>query len=169
MVYATSVRAFAPLPPPLRLVMQGWAAGHLSSVASYCYGTYTLSMRTAKASSGPGTKAFTCFGMFSEVSVALGPPIAEMETADRCQSFNQPVMSPLCVACEAGVGPQRNQRLRPQRRPREARPWVREGIGRSMCPTLFPLPQPHLSVAAYLCVLMLHGMAWRGVGWALFL
>lgn len=48
---------------------QGWAAGHLSSVASYCYGTYTVSMRTAKASSGPGTKAFTCFGMFSEVSV----------------------------------------------------------------------------------------------------
>ena len=45
-----------------------WAAGHLSSVASYCYGYYEIAMRSAHSPTGhTGTKAFTCYGMFSQV------------------------------------------------------------------------------------------------------
>lgn len=50
-----------------------WAAGHLSSVQSYCYGVYTLQLRTAhNPSQGhTGTRAFTCYGMYSDVRVRL--------------------------------------------------------------------------------------------------
>ncbi len=46
-----------------------WAAGHMSSVDSYCYGTYTVSLHTAKRDGSNGDKAFSCFGMYSDVSV----------------------------------------------------------------------------------------------------
>ena len=51
-----------------------WTAGHLSTVQSYCFGRYTLRLRTAHSPNGgaTGVKAFTCYGMYSEVcSLAL--------------------------------------------------------------------------------------------------